>query len=142
MVLVGILVILISIFLPYVSMVQEANRRTRCAENLRTIGLALTEYTKTNSFAYPRVRAAVVPVAAPATAPAATQPATTNPVTLGPEALAPSAIPAPSPPATSPSMLTAGPAAATTAPTSAPAVPAPPAAPPRPPPSAAPCRKS
>src|SRR5829696_5233983 len=93
LVLVGIVVILISIFVPYVWKVQEDNRRVRCADNLRTIALAFTQYADANPRGYPRVRSATVAAPPPATAPASTQPATTNPVTLGPGSLVPSATP-------------------------------------------------
>src|SRR5688500_10926105 len=88
LVLVGILVLLVSIFLPYGPRVRETNRRARCAETLCAIGLAPTQYARANSLDYPRVRTATAPAPAPATARPDTQPATTNPVTLGPAALA------------------------------------------------------
>src|SRR5687768_6464058 len=117
LVLVGILVILVSIFLPYVSKVREANRRTRCAENLIAIGLALTQYAQANSSNYPRVRTATAPAPAPASNSPATQPATTNPLTVGPAALAPQATPAtPAPtPTTSPTPAPGGAAPAVAA---------------------------
>jgi hypothetical protein len=132
LVLIGILVILVSIFLPYVSKVRESNRRTRCAENLYAIGLALTQYAKANSLDYPRVRAATAPAPAPAATQPATQPATTNPVTLGPPALVPQVTPAAPTtlPTTSPSPDATGaapPTVATTGPSTAPAVPPAPA---------------
>ena len=138
LVLVGILVILVSIFLPYVSKVRESNRRGRCSDNLRAIGLALTQYAKANAHEYPRVRPVTVPATMPADAPD-TRPATTNPVVLGPAVLVAQASPAiPAAPTTLPAPATPAPggdvsALPTTAPvTTAPSDPVPPPVPPAP----------
>ncbi|HSZ56831.1 MAG TPA: type II secretion system protein [Tepidisphaeraceae bacterium] len=56
LVLIGIAVILISIFLPYVAKVRESDHRARCAENLRSLMSALRNYAAANKGAYPRVR--------------------------------------------------------------------------------------
>ena len=55
MVLLGILIILLSIFIPYVLRYREMDRRTRCAENLKQIYDALTIYQQANRGVYPRV---------------------------------------------------------------------------------------
>ena len=50
-----IILILLSIFVPFVRKTWETDRRLRCQENLRALGLALTRYATANSGAYPRV---------------------------------------------------------------------------------------
>ena len=54
-VLMGIIVILLSIFIPYLLRVREMSRRTQCANNLKTIYWAFTEYAKENGNQFPRV---------------------------------------------------------------------------------------
>lgn len=56
LVVIGLLILLLSIFVPYFSSLIETNRRTRCQENLRRIGFALSEYAADNRGAFPRVR--------------------------------------------------------------------------------------
>lgn len=55
LVVIGIVVILLSIFIPYVSKVREAEHRAQCAENLRTIMSALGHYAAANHGEFPRV---------------------------------------------------------------------------------------
>jgi type II secretory pathway pseudopilin PulG len=55
MVVIVIGVVLVGIFVPYLERVREADRRVRCAENLRAVGTALTEYAQRNNAAYPQV---------------------------------------------------------------------------------------
>jgi prepilin-type N-terminal cleavage/methylation domain-containing protein/prepilin-type processing-associated H-X9-DG protein len=55
LVVIGIIVILISIFLPYVIKAREADHRSRCAENLRTLMASLRAYASTNKGLFPRV---------------------------------------------------------------------------------------
>lgn len=55
LVVLGILAILAAIFVPYLSSIREVDRRTRCVDNLRAIGLALSQYAATNAQDYPRV---------------------------------------------------------------------------------------
>ena len=55
LVLIGIVAILVSIFLPYVIKVREADHRARCAENLRTLMASLHAYASTNKGIFPRV---------------------------------------------------------------------------------------
>ena len=52
----GILLILLSIFIPYAMKLRESERREQCRENLRKIGWALTGYAQGNSGIFPRVR--------------------------------------------------------------------------------------
>jgi type II secretory pathway pseudopilin PulG len=123
-VVVGILVILFSIFVPYVLRIRETDRRSRCANNLREIFTAMTAYRKANHESYPSspadpVRggyyvaftgasavpagptdfAATQPATAPASQPAAL-PSPSSPTTPSPAAPAISA-----PPATAPSVV-------------------------------------
>jgi prepilin-type processing-associated H-X9-DG protein len=56
LVLIGIAVILISIFVPYIAKVRESDHRARCAENLRALMSALRNYSAANKGDYPRVR--------------------------------------------------------------------------------------
>jgi prepilin-type N-terminal cleavage/methylation domain-containing protein len=58
LVVVAIVGILVSIFVPYFLNVREMNNRTRCAENLREIQVALRNYGTANGNAYPLVRQA------------------------------------------------------------------------------------
>ncbi len=53
-----ILVILASIFVPYVHSIREANNRVRCVDNLAKIQSALTLYAAANNGLYPSVRQA------------------------------------------------------------------------------------
>src|SRR6476469_6117225 len=59
LVIVSIVVILFSIFVPYAMKMREADRRGRCADNLRAIGFALSQYAAhrsgPNGHDYPRV---------------------------------------------------------------------------------------
>jgi type II secretory pathway pseudopilin PulG len=55
LVIVAIVVILFSIFVPYAMKMREANRRGQCADNLRAIGIALAQYAGPNGHYYPRV---------------------------------------------------------------------------------------
>src|SRR5580698_7075221 len=55
MVVVVVLVVLVGIFVPYLERIREADRRVRCAENLRAIGTALSEYARRNNAACPQV---------------------------------------------------------------------------------------
>ena len=55
LVVIGIIVILISIFAPYVSKVRESDHRARCAEGLRQVMMALRAYAAQNHGEFPRV---------------------------------------------------------------------------------------
>jgi len=55
LVVIGIIVILISIFVPYIAKVREADHRARCAENLRALVTALRSYSHVNKGVFPRV---------------------------------------------------------------------------------------
>jgi len=55
MVLLGIGLILLSIFIPYLLRLREDNRRALCANNLKQIGEALARYARENGNHYPRV---------------------------------------------------------------------------------------
>ena len=55
LVVVGIVVILVSIFVPYIAKVRETDHRARCAENLRALMSALRLYSQVNKSAFPRV---------------------------------------------------------------------------------------
>ena len=54
-VLIGIIALLASIFIPYVSKVREMDRRTRCLNNLRNLSKALDAYAKQNGYLLPCV---------------------------------------------------------------------------------------
>jgi prepilin-type N-terminal cleavage/methylation domain-containing protein/prepilin-type processing-associated H-X9-DG protein len=56
LVVIAIAVILLSIFVPYALKMRESDRRARCSNNLRALGLALTAYADQNRQDYPRVR--------------------------------------------------------------------------------------
>jgi type II secretory pathway pseudopilin PulG len=56
LVLVGIFIVLLSIFIPYVQSIRESSRRINCALNLRIIRSALQTYARDNSWEFPRVR--------------------------------------------------------------------------------------
>lgn len=56
LVVLGIGVILLSIFVPYLQNVRESNHRLACQENLRRIQVALTAYAADNGNNFPRVR--------------------------------------------------------------------------------------
>jgi len=56
LVVIGIIVILISIFLPYVIKARESDHRARCAENLRTLMASLRAYSSANKGVFPRVQ--------------------------------------------------------------------------------------
>jgi type II secretory pathway pseudopilin PulG len=53
-----ILLLLLSIFIPFIRKTRETDHRVRCQSNLRAIGQALSKYAKSNSGTYPRVVAA------------------------------------------------------------------------------------
>lgn len=55
LVVVGILVILAAIFIPYVSKVRESDHRARCSDNLNAIMRALRNYADANHDFYPSV---------------------------------------------------------------------------------------
>jgi prepilin-type processing-associated H-X9-DG protein len=55
LVLVGLLIILLSIFIPYLLSLQESSRRTRCQQNLMRLRDALSQYAADNNQVYPRV---------------------------------------------------------------------------------------
>jgi len=55
LVVVGIIVLLFSIFVPYVAKVRETDHRARCADNLRMIMRALQIYANSNHAMLPRV---------------------------------------------------------------------------------------
>jgi type II secretory pathway pseudopilin PulG len=55
MVLLGIGLILVSIFIPYLLRLREDSRRALCASNLRQIGEALVRYSNENGKNFPRV---------------------------------------------------------------------------------------
>ncbi len=52
----GMLVILLSIFVPYLMKVREVDRRVRCADHLKQIRNALQAYAADNGRRFPRVR--------------------------------------------------------------------------------------
>jgi prepilin-type processing-associated H-X9-DG protein len=56
LVLLGMLGVLVSIFVPYVLSVREQANRATCASKLREVGTALTQYAEIASSTYPRVR--------------------------------------------------------------------------------------
>lgn len=51
----GILLVLVSIFVPYVTSLRESRNRIACADNLRQINKALQAYIQENGRSYPRV---------------------------------------------------------------------------------------
>jgi prepilin-type processing-associated H-X9-DG protein len=53
--LIGICVILLSIFVPYVQSIRESNRRVTCERNLYTIRDAMQHYAADNNHEFPRV---------------------------------------------------------------------------------------
>lgn len=55
LVVIGILVILISIFVPYVLKIRESDHRVQCANNLRALFSGLSQYAAFNNGNYPRV---------------------------------------------------------------------------------------
>ena len=55
LVVIGILVILLSVFVPYVLKMRESDHRARCAENLRQLMIALRGYASQNHGEFPRV---------------------------------------------------------------------------------------
>ena len=55
LVVIGIIVLLFSIFVPYVAKVREADHRVRCADNLRVIMRGLQTYANFNHAMLPRV---------------------------------------------------------------------------------------
>jgi prepilin-type processing-associated H-X9-DG protein len=57
-VLLAIIAILVSIFVPYVRNIRESNNRVRCSDNLRRIQSALYLYARDNGGLYPSVRQA------------------------------------------------------------------------------------
>src|SRR4051794_40420219 len=56
LVILGILIILLSIFIPYLLSIRESSRRATCANNLKQIRDALTSYAQSNGREFPRVR--------------------------------------------------------------------------------------
>ncbi|WP_428938987.1 type II secretion system protein [Fontivita pretiosa] len=56
LVVIGIFIVLVSIFVPYLLSVREKNRRVWCADNLRQIRSALQNYARDNNWEFPRVR--------------------------------------------------------------------------------------
>jgi hypothetical protein len=54
-VLILILLLLLSIFIPFIHKTRETDHRVRCQSNLRAIGTALSRYAKENSGSFPRV---------------------------------------------------------------------------------------
>src|SRR3954447_3008370 len=56
LVIIAILIILLSIFIPYLLSVREASRRTTCANNLYQIRDALNNYALLNNRELPRVK--------------------------------------------------------------------------------------
>lgn len=56
LVVLAMLAVLLSIFVPYLASLRESDRRQRCAEHLRELGVALRQYAADNSYDYPRVR--------------------------------------------------------------------------------------
>jgi prepilin-type processing-associated H-X9-DG protein len=56
LVMLGIVVVLIAIFIPYISNLRESDARVRCSDNLRLIRNALSGYAADHRDAYPRVR--------------------------------------------------------------------------------------
>jgi type II secretory pathway pseudopilin PulG len=57
LVVIGLLIILLSIFIPYLQSIREANRRVTCSNNLYTILVALQNYSRANFSDFPRTRA-------------------------------------------------------------------------------------
>src|SRR5438093_991679 len=55
LVVIGIITILIALLLPVVKAVRERANRTKCASNLRQLGIALVQYAGDNKGLYPRV---------------------------------------------------------------------------------------
>ena len=55
LVVLGIILILLSIFVPYLMAMRESDRRVRCAENLKQIRDALKVYAANNGGSFPRV---------------------------------------------------------------------------------------
>ncbi len=56
LVVVGIVIILLSIFIPYLLSIRESSNRTRCADKLRQIRNVLQAYAAEHEHNYPRVR--------------------------------------------------------------------------------------
>jgi type II secretory pathway pseudopilin PulG len=57
LVVIGLLIILLSIFIPYLASIREANRRVTCSNNLYTILVALQSYSRANQSDFPRTQA-------------------------------------------------------------------------------------
>lgn len=55
LVLIGIFIVLLSIFIPYLLSIRETNKRMGCEQNLRQIFQALQSYARDNGGAFPRV---------------------------------------------------------------------------------------
>jgi prepilin-type N-terminal cleavage/methylation domain-containing protein/prepilin-type processing-associated H-X9-DG protein len=55
LVVIGILLVLVSIFVPYLLKIRETDHRVKCADNLRVIRAGLSQYATTNNGDYPRV---------------------------------------------------------------------------------------
>ena len=55
LVLIGVVALLGSIFIPYLSRAREMDRRTRCARNLANFAISLREYAKVNNYLLPSV---------------------------------------------------------------------------------------
>jgi prepilin-type N-terminal cleavage/methylation domain-containing protein/prepilin-type processing-associated H-X9-DG protein len=54
LVVIGILLVLVSIFVPYLLKIRETDHRVKCADNLRVIRAGLSQYATTNNGDYPR----------------------------------------------------------------------------------------
>ncbi|HVT90075.1 MAG TPA: type II secretion system protein [Tepidisphaeraceae bacterium] len=56
LVLLGIIIVLLSIFIPYIQSIRETSKRLTCADNLRQIRSALQYYARDNNWDFPRIR--------------------------------------------------------------------------------------
>jgi type II secretory pathway pseudopilin PulG len=68
LVVLGILVVLLAIFIPYLLSLRERSNRTTCADKLRQIRDALQAYALVNDHNFPSVRYDRPPAATPRTA--------------------------------------------------------------------------
>ncbi|QOV89330.1 type II secretion system protein [Humisphaera borealis] len=128
LVVLGILVILCSIFIPYVGKMRETNKRVACADNLRQIHAAFSKYAGANDRDFPRMPwdparpgmyvaftgSSLVPVRPATTAPT-TAPSlpTTAPAAVA--AIPPNLTPATPAPTTTPATVSTTPATGTAA---------------------------